>query len=165
MREYYEAWKHFNSPMFDFKISTFGVRRTEYCYAGDWVLDVDIETGKATQCYCSRFSQNIFENLEKPIVFLPIGKHCSLSHCYNSHALMTLGVIPEYQSITYAEVRNRKCVDGSEWFSEEVKQFFSGKFSDNNRTYGSFEKSWIDVRIAFIRGKKLLRRIADRIRS
>jgi organic radical activating enzyme len=136
LEEYKNTWATFKSEMFDFKLSTFGIKRKEYCYAGDWALYLNLETGDATQCYCTRFRQNIFQDLSKPIIFLPIGKNCTLAHCYNSHAFLTLGVIPELKTMTYADIRNRKCDDGTEWLKPEVKEFISGKFVENNEIYG-----------------------------
>lgn len=152
--EYKKIWGEFESPMFDFKLSTFGVKRKEYCYAGDWVLFLNMETGDAKQCYCTRFKQNIFNDLNTPIKFLPIGKHCSEPHCYNSHALMTLGVIPEIDTTTYADIRNRKCGDGNEWLNPEIKQFFSSKFKESNRIYGVKEKFIKNMQSYLIRFRK-----------
>lgn len=92
------------------------------------------------QCYCSFYQQNIFENPEKPINFVPVGRRCLEPHCYNGHAFLTLGVIPELKAPTYAQIRNRVCDDGSEWLNESVKAFFSQKLRENNREYTAFEK-------------------------
>lgn len=140
LEEYKKVWGQFESPMFEFKLSIFGVQREEYCYAGDWVLFVNLETGEASQCYCTRFYQNVFEDLNQPIKFLPIGKHCTIPHCYNGHALLTLGAIPELDTITYADIRNRQCDDGTEWLKPKVKEFFSGKFYEDNMIYKNGEK-------------------------
>lgn len=40
LEEFNRTWEQFDSDMFRFKMTTFGVKRHEYCYAGDWVLDV-----------------------------------------------------------------------------------------------------------------------------
>lgn len=154
LEEYNGIWKQFNSDMFTFKMSTFGVKRKEYCYAGDWVLDVNLESGIAKQCYCTRYTQNIFDNINKPIIFLPIGKKCELEHCYNSHALMTLGVIPEYPCISYAQVRNRVCEDGRQWLNMHMKDFMSQKFSDNNKSYNILEKGMKEAQIRLMRAKR-----------
>lgn len=140
-KEFVDTWNTFESPMFNFKMSTFGVKRKEYCYAGDWVLNVRLDTGNTKQCYCTRFEQNIFENINKPIAFLPIGNNCRLPHCMNSHALLTLGAIPEINGITYADVRNRKCDNGSEWLRPNVKKFFCGKLYESNKQFGSMQKA------------------------
>ena len=39
--EYQKIWGQFESPMFDFKFSTFNKRRKEFCYAGDWSIKLN----------------------------------------------------------------------------------------------------------------------------
>lgn len=161
--EYIKTWSVFESEMFTFKMSVFGEKRREYCYAGEWLLDVDIETGHATQCYCSRFDQNIFENIEKPITFLPIGKHCSLEHCYNAHALMTLGMLPDVQTPTYYSMRNRLCLDGTQWFSDEMKEIYQTKLIKNNNRDNVIKRMVKGTRVNLYRVKnKITRELSKR---
>lgn len=138
--EYKKTWSVFNSEFFDYKMSIFGVKRKEFCYAGAWSLYVNLATGVATQCYCSYFQQNIFENIEKPIVFKPIGNNCKLEHCFNGHAFLVLGLIPELSAPTYGEIRNRICADGSEWLKPEMKAFMSTKLYESNTEYSKLAK-------------------------
>lgn len=162
--EYKKIWDTFESPMFQFKWETFGVKRQEYCYAGDWSIFVDLETGIARQCYCSRFEQNIFENIKNPIIFLPIGKYCTEPHCYNAHAFMTLGNIPQVKSkITYAEIRNRICVDGTEWLQPQFKKFISGHFYENNKQYSIDEKKVKDFFVYCLNKRDKLKRSIKRV--
>ena len=53
---------------------------------------------------------------------------------------MSLGLIPEYDAPTYAEVRNRTRTDGSEWFSDDAYEFFNTKLYETNREYNWFKK-------------------------
>ena len=141
--EYWKTWGVFDSEMFNFKKTIFGKKRCEFCYAGDWSFFLYLGTGMMTQCYGGTFkSQNIFDDPEKPIKFVPIGYNCPLPHCHNGHAHLTLGDIPEIDSTTYADTRNRVCPDGSEWLKPNVKHFFSCRLKDNNREYSALEK-WI----------------------
>ena len=137
---YEKTWSVFDSPMFKFKLSTFNVKRKEYCYAGEWLLNVNLYTGEAKQCYCSEFIQNIYKDINKKILFVPIGEKCTLPHCFNSHAMLTLGMIPEIKGATYADIRNRTCIDNTEWLQPEFKKFISGRLEDNNRQYNDIEK-------------------------
>lgn len=138
--KFYETWAVFDSDMMNFKKTIFGVKRKEFCYAGDWSFYLNLGTGLMTQCYCSFKQQQIFENPDKSIDFTPVGHRCSMPHCYNGHAFLTLGCIPEHKSITYAQLRNRVCADGTEWLQPNVKEFFSCKLKDNNREYSYWEK-------------------------
>ena len=98
IEEYDKIWSQFDSSFWRFKKEIFNEYRKEYCYAGAWSLYVNMENGKMTQCYCSNYSSNIFENVDKPIDFVAIGK-CKESHCYNGHALLTLGCIPNFTNV------------------------------------------------------------------
>ena len=142
--EYQKAWRTFDSKLFDYKFSVFGKKRREFCYAGDWAAFLNLGTGELTQCNCSLTSQNIFTNLDKPIDFNAIGHFCRLPHCYNAHAWLTLGTIPKLKSPTYAEVRDRCCMDGSEWLKPQMKAFLSQKLGDNNQEYSFVKKAITD---------------------
>lgn len=150
--DYKKTWSVFHSQLFDFKYSIFGKKRTEFCYAGDWSLLVNIATGDSTQCYCSYFSDNIFKDISQPIQFHPVGNNCSQKHCYNGHAFMVLGIIPEIKTPTYAELRNRVCADGSEWLMPEMKSFMSTRLSETNRQYNWFEKWKANIFIRKMKG-------------
>ena len=138
--EYLKHWGKFESPMFDFKMSILGQKRKEYCYAGEWLMSVDLASGIAHQCYFG-LSQNIYKNINKPLKWMAIGKHCAYPCCFNGHALMAFGAIPEFaKDINYAMIRNRVCNDGTEWLSPEVKEAFSSKFIESNQPYSAMKK-------------------------
>lgn len=133
--EFMEKWGGFDSEMLRFKKSTWGVKRHEYCYAGAWSGLLNIGNGILTACYGSEISQNIFEDLKKPIQFVAIGKGCVMPHCYNSHSLLTLGNIPKIKGV-YANIRNRKSEkDGSEWLKPKMKEFLSRRLEDYNKKF------------------------------
>lgn len=132
--EYIKAFSAFESPFFDFKTGIFGEKRHEYCMAGVTVLAVNLATGRCGQCYCSNFVQNIFKDLSKPIKYIPIGK-CKIAHCYNGHALLTLGgcSMPErFKNVTYVDIRDRIRTNGSHWLSPEIIEFYGQRADENN---------------------------------
>jgi organic radical activating enzyme len=145
MNEYRQIWGSFKSPMFDFKLSTFNIKRKEFCYAGLWSGYIDIGTGEMTQCYGPTYSQNIFENINKPINFIPVGHNCLQPHCFNSHAWLTLGLIPELKTPKYSDIRNRICRDGTSWLTEEMNAFLAQKLYDNNELLSHDKQKNIDV--------------------
>lgn len=145
--EYKKVWQAFSSKLFDFKLSVFGKKRREFCYAGDWAAYLNLGTGEMTQCNCALTRQNIFTHIEKPIQFKPIGHFCRLPHCYNAHVWLTLGCIPELKTPTYADMRNRCCADGTEWLKPQMKAFLSQKLADNNKPYSSVRRIIFDGQI------------------
>lgn len=138
--EYIKTWGVFNSTMFDFKLDILQRKIEEFCYAGEWSLYIDLGTGATKQCYGQLCTQNIFENPDAPIDFRPVGYHCRQPYCYNGHAFLTMGVVPEFKSPTYADIRNRYTDSGDRWLSDEVFEAFSAKLCDSNRTWTDEEK-------------------------
>lgn len=139
--EYVKFWSRFNSKMFELKMNLLSVKRKEFCYAGDWTLYVNLYTGDTAPCYAQAIDQNIFKNPDKPIKFRAVGCHCREPYCINGHAHISLGVIPEYASPSYKDVRNRVRDNGTEWLNEDCKEFFDTKLCQTNRLYNSFEKA------------------------
>lgn len=133
--EYCKIWEQFESTMFAFKRDIFLRKCNEFCYAGCWSLYVDLGTGKAKPCYGQMSNQNIFKECSHEIIFEPVGKHCRQPYCYNGHAYLALGNIPELNTPSYAEIRNRVCVDGLEWEDKDLKEAFSTKLYETNEIW------------------------------
>lgn len=136
-REYEQIGKQYKSPLFDFTMKNFGVKQKNFCYAGDWSGTLNLGTGVLTRCYGSMIKQDIFKDVSKPIRFQAIGCHCKSLFCMNSSHFLSLGVIPELDTPTYASLRNR---EEAQWYSEELKAFLSGKLGDNNCDYSMLQK-------------------------
>lgn len=127
--EYKKIWSQFDSALFDFKFSVFNQKRNEFCYAGDWSIELDLGTGIYKQCYKGAILGNIKN--EEPINFLACGR-CNSPHCFNAHAFLAYGDIVELNAPTYCDERNRLTIDNKKWLKEECEQFFSTKLFDNN---------------------------------
>ena len=138
--EYEKTWSVFDSNMFRYKLDILQEKVKKFCYAGLWTLYVDLGTGKAKPCYGQMCNQNIFENPNDEIKFEPVGKHCRQPYCYNGHAFLTLGVVPEYDSPTYTDIRNRVCEDRTEWLKDDLKEAFSSKLSESNEIWSDEKK-------------------------
>lgn len=135
--DYYKVWSTFNSDMFNFKFSTFNIKRREFCYAGEWSLYVSLLTGDYYQCYDGDLLGNI-KNINKPINFRAIGR-CRQPHCWNGHAFLTLGDIPTLDCITYKQLRNRTTVTSDNWLQKDVCDFFDTKLNQSNTQYSDKE--------------------------
>lgn len=156
-REGYEkTWNAFDSTMFKFKMDVYNVKRKEFCYAGMWSLYVDLISGEARRCYGFEPEQNIYD-LSKPIDFKPVGHSCKQPFCYNAHAYLSLGLIPELDTPTYADIRNRETIDGKEWLSADVKTAFSAKLGDDNSRLSNKELVIYYASIPFNTTKMLIR--------
>ncbi len=138
--EYAKIWSKLNSPMQEFKLQILGQKRNEFCYAGAWSLMVDLYTGNAKSCYRQPYNQNIFEDLDRPIHFYPVGHYCLQPYCINGHAHLTWGLIPELKTPDYLTMRNRICIDGSNWINNSCYSFFQTKLYDSNEQYNFAKK-------------------------
>ena len=139
MEEYDKTWSQFGSSFWEFKKKLFGVKRNEFCYAGGWSLFVDLSTGDCRQCYIGMKLDNVFANPEKPFPSLPICK-CRTAHCYNGHALLSAGLIPELDTPGYGDLRDRRRADGSHWLQDDLLTFFNTKLANSNKVLGSVGK-------------------------
>lgn len=147
LKEYENTWSAFQSELFNYKLTIFGKKRNEFCYAGDWTFYLNLGTGDMSQCYCSFFQQNIFNDINKPIKFIPIGNNCTQHHCYNGHVFLALGNIPELNAPTYGDLRNRICQDYTEWIQPEMKAFLDSKLFESNKKYSFIKKYLVNRKI------------------
>ncbi len=144
--EYVEIWDTFNSELLEFKSTIFGRKRTEFCYAGDWILYLNLATGDLKQCYRGLKIQNIYNDINKKIKPFAIARQCPEPHCYNGHAFLTLGAIPEMDTPYYCEMRDRVDTNGKHWLTSDMQEFISQKLVDNNHEYTAGQKAWTSLR-------------------
>lgn len=148
--QYIAKGKEMHSPLFDFTCNNFMVKQTDYCYAGYWSATLNLCTGDMTSCYGSGIKQNIYENINKPIIWEPIGKHCTHQYCINSSHFISQGIIPSQKNVlSYGELRNR---EKANWYGEEVKHFLYSKFKDSNQQLNVVEKLYYEL-IHYMRTK------------
>lgn len=136
--QYYQYGSLFQSDLFGFTYDNFNVKRHEFCYAGDWSGVLNLQTGWLSKCYANPEGQNIFEDLNKPILFEAVGKNCRNNYCVNSSHFMSLGIIPSLKTPTYANLRNRR---GANWYSDEMEHFLNSKLKNSNKQY-NFVQRW-----------------------
>ena len=141
-KEYIDIGNKFESPLFDFTIKNFLVERKEFCYAGDWSFLLNLQTGDIKKCYAETEHQNIYEDLNEPIRFEAVGNNCKCKYCINSSHFMSLGVIPNIKTPTYAELRNR---EKAGWYNKEAKEFLNSKLNESNKIYSRTQKTLINV--------------------
>lgn len=132
--EYKEIWSVFESAKFDYKIEEFLHPHREYCCAGNLSFSLELETGNCRICDGAPEPQkmdfyNLYENVDEDIPFVEIGNHCPTAHCYNCHALLTLGTIPELETPTYAQMLDRIDRHGNHWLTKEIRELYSYRLS------------------------------------
>lgn len=127
--EYIARGREFNSPLFDYTIENFNVKREEFCYAGQRSGTLNLADGTLHKCYADPKPQKIFDDPCKPIVFEPIGTNCGCAFCLNSRHFMSQGVIDNGDKRTYCSLRDRP---EAGWFNETMRTALSGKLWDTN---------------------------------
>lgn len=140
--EYKAFGDDFHSGLFDFTMLNFNVKRKEFCYAGDWTAILDLSTGIMRRCYSSYLYQDVFKNPNEKIRFLAMGNCCGSPFCMNSSHFMTLGVIPDIQTPTYAELRNR---DEASWYMPAMKNYLSCKLVESNKRYNPIKRLYSNL--------------------
>lgn len=138
------VWSTFDSDMFRYKMAMFGKKQRQFCYAGEWSCSLRIDTGDLYQCNGLLCIDNIYDRIDDELHFKVVGNRCPHPHCWNCHAYLCLGVMPDADAPTYASMRDRICTDGSRWLNEEVRMFFSQKLETANRKYTEIEKKLIN---------------------
>ena len=157
---YKEIWGTFDSELFRFKSEIFYQKRKEFCYAGDWSLFLHLGSGDLYQCVRGEKLCNIYECVSAPIPFKAIGTKCRFAHCYNGHSYLSLGAIPQLETPTYAQLRNRICEDGSQWLQPKVAEFFSGRLKWANKEYSRLRKGKQELQEAALSVRGRLSRFA-----
>ena len=160
--EYKKIGDTFNSPLFDFTMRNFNVKRKEFCYAGKWSFNLKMKTGDLYACYGMGRVQNIFKNINEKIVFEPVGKHCKANFCFNSSHFLSLGVIPEFNAPTYAELRNR---NEAGWYNEDAKQFLGRKFAETQPLLSPMQKLFINILGYRFICKNFVKRVLNHIKK
>ena len=162
--EYQKVWGSFNSKSFDFKNHTVGIKRKEYCYAGDWTITLDLGNGYFSKCYSQRI-QNIFKDPNEKIKFEAMGKKCPLPYCHNSHIFMTFGDIPSLDFPTFADIRDKRCADGSYWLTKKMHDFIDCKLSSNNKKYSTIKKAGISLKHGCKSFKQFTKKVLKKIKG
>ena len=162
--EYDKIWEQFDSDFWRFKKTIFGFKQKGFCYAGAWSYYIDLTTGEARQCYCGKKLGNVFENPEEPLPQNPIGR-CEMPHCFNGHALMSMGLIPESSTVHYGNIRNRKMLDGNDWLKADLLDFFNGRtFEENDKLSKTKEKRILIQRDMNFLREKVFRKIITKVK-
>lgn len=144
LKEYLDMAKKFESPLFDFNIRNFNVRRKEFCYAGDWSGVLNLNTGILHKCYFyGKEGVNLYKNPELNIHFAAVGK-CGSPYCMNSSHFLTMGVIPDlYSEYTYQGLRNRQT---AHWYNDLMQEVLNHKLIESNKEYSLIKKLAVSIK-------------------
>lgn len=133
---YRDIWGQFDSKMFDLKSEWYGKNMRDYiCYAGAWSYLVNAMTGEIKACYQRQPIGNIFDKEMKAFPVKAVGKDCCIAYCFNNHAFLAWGCVPEINCSSYLDMRDREFDNGEHWVKEPVYSFMQQKLEENNYEY------------------------------
>lgn len=166
VEEYTRLGKSFNSPLFDFTMKNFNVHQKAFCYAGEWGGILNLETGIFSRCYASNIRQDIFKDVNSVIDFQAIGNHCNSLFCMNSSHFLSLGMCPDIETPSYAELRNSSHAG---WYTKRMEQFLGSKLCENNDLYDEIQLERTERfarierrKIAINRARNIIKRLVRR---
>lgn len=140
-KEHLKIWQSFDSSLINFQTQEWMKKRCEFCYGGDWVLNLYLLNGDISICNGGGPKiGNIFEDINEPIHTYAIGTNCPFSHCFAAYFLLTFGTIPELDTPTYENMRER-----NGWLQKEMKEFYSSKLIEKNEEYSKEKQLFINV--------------------
>lgn len=149
---YRDIWGQFDSKMFDLKSEWYGKNMRNYtCYAGAWSYLVNAMTGEIKACYQRDPVGNIFSKEMKAFPIKTVNNDCCIAYCFNNHAFLAWGCVPEIHCSSYLDMRDRTSDNGEHWVKEPIYSFMQQKLRENNFEY--IDK-WSDYEKLYERNRK-----------
>lgn len=151
VEEYNKIWNQFDSKMFSLKSEWYGKKIDKFCYAGNWTYRVNLVNGSIQNCYRHESIGNIFDEKLNMFPVKTIGYDCKMPYCFNNHAFLAWGCVPEINSYTYLDMRDRERKDGSHWISERMKAAMGTRLEEEHFQYAN---KWHDYEKLYNRTEK-----------
>lgn len=135
LEEYRNIWGSFDSDLFALKSSLYKQKISQSCYAGNWSYRINTVNGNLQGCYQQELKGTIFDDIDRPLPVLTVKHNCNMDYCFNNHAFLAWGDVPEIMCDTYYRVRNRVEKDSKYWVKEPYAAVMKQKLYDNNFEY------------------------------
>lgn len=146
LEEYKNTWSIFHSDLFELKCNLYKKKITQYCYAGNWSYRINAVNGNLQSCYQQELMGTIFDRGQKILPLIPVGNGCRLNYCFNNHAFLAWGDVPDISCSSYLQVRDRESSDSIHWIKETYAAAMRQKLYDNNFDY---RERWPDYEKLF----------------
>jgi len=146
--KYNEIWGSFNSDLFNYQLYANEIaHRGKFCYAGVYTGTLSLQTGDFYACPNSNKITNLFEDIEKPILFSPIARSCTLNFCFLGFFIHILaGAEREIDTnIYFHHFRDRVCSDGSTWLTPTMREAYSHRCSEYHEPYSKEKEEFFDA--------------------
>ncbi|WP_051671498.1 polysaccharide pyruvyl transferase family protein [Oribacterium sp. P6A1] len=130
--EYRRIWGQFESCLFNLKSYLYKRKITENCYAGCWSYRINLVNGNLQSCYKQQLSGTIYDHMESPFQNVTVKNKCAQTYCFNNHAFIAWGDVPDIECDTYLAMRDRIEKDGTVWIKKPYRALMNQKLYDNN---------------------------------
>lgn len=144
--EFRNVWSGFGSDLFEYQDTDYSLsHNAEFCYAGVYTGSLDLGTGNFSPCPGGRAITNFFEDIEKPIRFVPMAE-CPFPYCFCGFFLHVLaGVSREeyYPKVKFYQFRDRECSDGTTWLTPSIREVFSHRCAEYHEDYPAERKIYL----------------------
>lgn len=135
LEEYRDIWGCFDSDLFTLKSSLYKQKISQACYAGNWSYRINTVNGNLQSCYQQELKGTVFDDIDKPLPIRTVKQNCNMDYCFNNHAFLAWGDVPEITCDTYYKVRNRVEKDSKYWVKEPYAAAMKQKLYENNFEY------------------------------
>ena len=151
IEEYKSIWGQFESKMFALKSEWYGKKIDKFCYAGNWSYRINLSNGSIQNCYRHESIGNIFDSNMKSYPVCTIEHDCNMAYCFNNHAFLAWGCVPEIDTYTYLDMRDRERKNGTHWISDKMMRAMRTKLAEEHFEYAN---KWDDYRKLFERTER-----------
>ena len=148
---YERTWGQFDSKMFSLKKDLYNQHISQYCYAGNWTFNVSLQSGNMQRCYRQKEFYPFLMKSENPIPVTTVGHGCAMKYCFNGHAFIAWGAVPEIDCDSYLDMRDRIDNEGHHWIKTTYARAMRQKLYENNFQY---HNCWPDYERLFTEGRK-----------
>lgn len=149
--EYKDIWGSFDSDLFNLKCRLYKQKICQSCYAGSWSYRVNVVNGNLQSCYKQELTGTVFDDVDKPLPVLTVNHGCKMDYCFNNHAFLAWGDVPEIICGSYYKVRDRMSGDLEHWIKEPYAAIMKQKLYENNFEYID---CWMDYEKLFNANRK-----------
>ena len=145
---YAKTWGAFDSELFAYHQATWDLKREHFCYAGVYSLQFHLATGEVFPCPGNQKKvMNLFENIELPPIFVPVGHNCPFSNCFFGFVTHILGGVDRDEASPYyfRNFRSRDCADGTRWINDTMFEAYGHRCSEFHNEYEPAKKFFLDM--------------------
>ena len=131
--EYKKIWNSFDSEFMRFREKVDGKIRGN-CNAGNWVVHLDLMTGRMSRCPVGQYVGNIYDDICSDIPFDQKPHECPYNFCVCAPVFFAFGMKEDLRDApTFYELWNRTTLDGVNWIQDEMRGFLNGRLYESHK--------------------------------